>query len=273
MTVAPRHPYKLSSDWDGTYHRKPTYQPIYLSTHPLIFLAIAIADFELMSQMNQFHKHAVPSFTGDKSPYAAFSGTPDRSLSNSPCSSNTTLVDDEGQTHRLEYSQLGQKSVKGTVSGIQTYRIQAAQSIKSELNPNATTFVPDRFVEYGYFPPPINTPEAWLHILDIGMLASDPTLPPLLVRLGPWSIDTLRDLARLFCWEILAKANIVDFGPEAALFVRDVRDTLTIHHSEWHSSCFVSHLQKSAIDHFKSFWCSFVRSITVHSYGTHHRTG
>ncbi|KAG1869061.1 hypothetical protein DFJ58DRAFT_723463 [Suillus subalutaceus] len=216
-------------------------------------------DVELMSQRNHLYERAASSFVGDNSPYAAFSwqssaGTPDRTLNNSPCSSNTTLVDNE--THGLEYDQLSQASVQETVPGVHSCRILAAQSIKSELNPNATTFIPDRFVEYGYFPPPIHAPEAWLHILDIGMLASNPTLPPLLVRLGPWSIDTLRDLAQLFCWEILAKANIVDFGPEAALFARDVRDTLTTHHSEWHSSCFVSHLQKYALDHFKSLWCS-----------------
>ncbi|KAG2153079.1 uncharacterized protein EDB93DRAFT_1327484 [Suillus bovinus] len=164
---------------------------------------------------------------GGKSPYAAFSrqssaGTLNRSLDVSPCSSNTIL----------------------------------AQSVTFDLNPNATTFIPSRFVEHGYFPPPAYTPEAWLHILDSGMLASNPSLPPLLVQFGPWSSEKLRDLAQLFCWEILAKANIVDFGPEAALFARDVRDNFKIHHSEWVSSCFVAHLQKAVLEHFNSFWCS-----------------
>ncbi|KAG1766021.1 hypothetical protein EV702DRAFT_1150944 [Suillus placidus] len=216
---------------------------------------------ERMSQMNQLYGRAASSFGGDKSPYTAFSwqssaGTPDQSLDNPPCNSNTTLIDDEAQAHGLEYDQLSQALVQGAVPAVYSRRIQAAQPMSSELNPNATTFVPGRFVEYGYFPLPIYAPDTWLHILDIGLLASNPALPPILMKLGPWTFDTLSDLAQLFCWEILAKANIVDFGLEAALFARDVRDALTIHYSEWHSSCFVSHMQKYAVEHFKSFWCS-----------------
>lgn len=143
-----------------------------------------------------------------------------------------------------------------------------SQAAQPGLNANAATFVPGRYIpgrfeEYGYFPPPHGTPEAWLHILDIGMLASDPTLAPLLVESCSWSSDKLRDLAQLFCWEILAKANIVDFGPEAAFFARKVHDTLATDDSEWLSSYFASHLQQYALKHFKSFWCSLVSGIKV----------
>ncbi|KAG2051594.1 hypothetical protein BDR06DRAFT_1010311 [Suillus hirtellus] len=206
-----------------------------------------------MSQKNHFYQSEASSFGGYKNPNVTFScqssaGTLDRSLNNSPCSSNTTLVDDEAQARGLTYGRLHQASVQETVPGV--------QSMKSDLNANATTFIPSRFVEYGYFPPPAHTPVAWVRILDAGMLASNIALPTVLAQSGPWSFDTLRDLAQLFCWEILAKANIVDFGPEAAFFAREVRDALRLHHSEWASSCFVAQLQTAVLEHFKSFWCS-----------------
>lgn len=132
--------------------------------------------------------------------------------------------------------------------------VPAAQSTKPGLNLNAETFVP----EHGYFPPPHGTPETWLEHLDAGMLSSDPKLPPLLVHSCSWTSNTLCDLAQLFCWEILAKANIVDFGPQAACFAREVYNTLANNHSdsEWLSSSFAFHLQQHAFKHFKSIWCS-----------------
>lgn len=149
--------------------------------------------------------------------------------------------------------------------------VPAAQSTKPGLNLNAETFVP----EHGYFPPPHGTPETWLEHLDAGMLSSDPKLPPLLVHSCSWTSNTLCDLAQLFCWEILAKANIVDFGPQAACFAREVYNTLAANHSdsEWLSSSFAFHLQQHAFKHFKSIWCSQVRGIAVPIDNTHHRTG
>ncbi|KAG2102266.1 uncharacterized protein F5147DRAFT_293722, partial [Suillus discolor] len=239
--------------WNCTHHRKSTY-PLSLSTNlSLHLLAVATTDVELMSQMNQFYQSEASSLGGYKNPNAALSrqssaGTPDRSLNNSPCSSNTTLVDDEAQARGLKYGKLHQAQVQETVPSV--------QSINSDLNANAAAFIPNRFVEYGYFPPPAHTPAAWVRILDTGMLAPNIALPTVLAQSGPWSFDTVRDLAQLFCWEILAKANIIDFGPEAAFFAREVRDALKLHHSEWVSTCFVVHLQTAVLEHFKSFWCS-----------------
>ncbi|KAG2131778.1 hypothetical protein DEU56DRAFT_450450 [Suillus clintonianus] len=190
--------------------------------------------------MNQHYEPAAFSWQSS-------AGTPDRSLNKSSCSSSPTLVDDEAEVHALQNSQLSEPSSR---------RIQVP---KFELDPYAPAFVPSvstlRLAEYGYFPPPINTNEKWLEILKDGMLIPDPRLPTRLVE-GSWTFQQLCDLAKLFCWQILAKANMEDFGPQAARFAREVRDAFTNHHSEWHSSCFVSHLQMYALDHFKLYWCS-----------------
>lgn len=244
--------------WNCTHHRRSSYT-LSLSTNSSPHLsAVATTYVEFMSQKNQFCQSEASSLGGYKNPNVTLScqssaGTPDRSLNNSPWSSSTTLVDDEAQARGLKYGRLHQASVQETVPGV--------QSMKYDLNANATAFIPSRFVEYGYFPPPAHTPVAWVRILDTGMLAPNIALPTVLAQSGPWSFDTLRDLAQLFCWEILAKANIVDFGPEAAFFVREVRDALRLHHSEWVSSCFVVQLQTAVLEHFKSFWCSLVRLI------------
>ncbi|KAG1751104.1 hypothetical protein EDB19DRAFT_1903965 [Suillus lakei] len=229
---------------------------------------MSTSDVELRSQMDQLSEPTTSPFVGGEGPYAAeFSwqssaGSPDQSLVESPCSSNTTLIDDEALVQLLEDGQLSEASVEEFVSGVYSGRIQVPQLTK--LNPNAAAYVPPspcvRRIESGFFHPPFDTPQKWLSTIDLALLAFYRPLQHVLARrlssFGPWTLKTLSDLAQLFCWEVLAKANMVDFGPTTALFARDVRDALATHQSEWDSSSFVFHLEKHALEHFKSFWCS-----------------
>ncbi|KAG0704868.1 hypothetical protein DFH29DRAFT_335024 [Suillus ampliporus] len=229
--------------------------------------------FELRSQMNQLFEPAGSVFRCDEIRYPAVSGqssagTPDRSLNGSPCSSSATLFEEgEELARKLKDNQLSEALVQETMSGVRSRHILAPQPIKAEFNLNAAAFIPSastiRLLESGSAPP-TGVTQTWQDILRLGTRITDRPFRLRLARqlsdMGPWTFDTLCDLAQHFYWAIADKVNIMNLGPEAGLFAVEVRDALKAHdsvwESEWDSSCFIFHLQKYALEHFKSYWCS-----------------
>ncbi|KAG1743172.1 uncharacterized protein EDB91DRAFT_231067 [Suillus paluster] len=228
---------------------------------------MATFDAELRAQMNQLFEPAGSAFCRDEIRYPTSSGqssagTPDRSLSGSPCSSSVTLCEEvEEEAHKLKDDQLSGALVQETVSSIHSRHIQA---MKAEFNPNAAVFIPSspiiRLLASGRAPSTIGITQTWQDILRFGTQITDRPFRLRLVRqlfdMGPWTFNALCDLAWHFYLAVANKPSIMNLGPEAAIFAVEFRDALRIHDSEWDSSCFVFHLQKYALEHFKPYWCS-----------------
>jgi hypothetical protein len=245
-------------------------------------------DIELMTQINQLFEPSTSSFRGAQSRFekcSAFPGqaqacTPDRYMNESRCSSNSsgTLVSEEdfhpeAQAHMPADDQVIQPSkAKETASDTRSGCIFAPQPRKSEFNPNAAPFVPSPatiLLLESSSPTPtlVEVKQTWQELLSLGSLTTEPSRRHHFARAlavsNRWTFSALCELAQHFCLISAEYEHTASCPGPMAHFAQDVRDAVTSADTEWEPTCFIFQLKKYSLEHFKSYWSSTVRSLTV----------
>lgn len=230
---------------------------------------------ELMTQINQFFEPPTSSFRGHLERCTTCLPHPehctrDRHMNESPCSSSGTLVSEEDFHLQAQAHKLADDQDQETVSeDIRSSHIFAPQPRKSEFNPNAAPFVPLSSTILFSSPAPtlVNVRQTWQDLLYVGSSTTEPSqrfhFARLLAASDRWTFSALRHLAEHFCWISTDYEHTASCPGSTALFAQAVRDAVTSADSEWEPTCFTSQLKEYALDYFKSYWSSIVRSLTV----------
>ncbi|KAI6042666.1 hypothetical protein EDC04DRAFT_910583 [Pisolithus marmoratus] len=180
------------------------------------------------------------------------------SFSDSPLSSNATLVNDEDHLRadvcKLILPPPNQQSNDQTTTDTQ---IKPPTS-QLTFNPSAAPFVPSQMTLYttATHPPPaliLQDKPSWLSSFwegtTTGVYAEQRLHATRMVQARKWTFVDICSLAHRFSWQC---ATPDTYGP----FARAVYDTLNDSCGTWDSSCFGFYLQKAAVDSFEHAWAN-----------------
>lgn len=176
------------------------------------------------------------------------------SSTDSPLSSNATLVNDEDRlragVHRLFLSPPNQQSNDSATTDIDRPTSQPT------FNPSAAPFIPSQAILYttATHPPPalvLQDKPSWLSSFwegtTTGVYAEQRLHATRMVQARKWAFVDICSLAHRFSWQC---ATPETYGP----FARAVYDALNDSCGTWDSSCFGFYLQKAAVDSLEYAW-------------------
>ncbi|KIK99835.1 hypothetical protein PAXRUDRAFT_8602 [Paxillus rubicundulus Ve08.2h10] len=210
-----------------------------------------------------------------------------RHLSDSPCSSSATLLNEDRDDLSSDAFKLIQSPEDSQASDaganpanctpwppssevsevLPKQHLHALTPAKSSFNPKAAPFIPSPktilgFMQMSMQTSPVPARPFWVdwfwHGSPTDDLGEQEATAKGMMLITTWSFDNIRALAQMFCWEC---ARPTTSGP----FARAVYEALKTHCGEWESSCFRFYLRKYAIESFRIAW-SFVNSQAISQY-------